>query len=107
MKQGISLWVIVFFALLFNACQPLPEELWGKWRSAPPTSMLFEYRRDKTVYLIDGTRAYLVYRYKVKGNVLQLFDGMGRLREYEFEIKDGKMTLKELGNDRFLYFVRE
>lgn len=55
------------FCLSIYACQPLPEELWGKWRSAPPTSMLFEYRRDKTVYLIDGTRHiwYIAIRSKV------------------------------------------
>ena len=79
------------FVILLSACVPRPA-LEGKWRTAPPAALLFEFRSDRSVLLYQDDQIYRVFNYKLLDqNTLQLFDGMGRLRQVDFMIDGDQM----------------
>jgi hypothetical protein len=83
--------VLGILAVMLPACSSRPA-LPGKWRSAPPSSLLFEFQSDHSVLLYQDGRVYKVFNYKLlDGDTLQLFDGMGRLRQVDFEINGNQM----------------
>ena len=78
--------------LLFTACRPV-NPLLGKWRTEPPSSLLFEYRADGTVLLLTPEAVYQVFHYKlVDRDTIMLIDGMGRIKQYDFEVSGDRMT---------------
>lgn len=95
-------------ALLLAACQPAPPAIVGRWRTDAPSSLLFAYGEDGAVHLLEGAREYLVYHYKfVDADTIQLFDGMGRVREYNFHISGNRMTFFSASGETALQFTRE
>ena len=78
--------------ILLFACSA-PHPIVGKWRTAAPASLLFEYLEDGTVLLVEDSHEFVVFHYKIiDKDSLQLYDGMGRLREYEFHISGDTLT---------------
>ncbi len=70
----------------------------GKWRSAPPSSLLFDFRADHSVLLYQDGQVYKVFNYKqLDEDTLQLFDGMGRLRQVDFVIDVNQMQFFDPG----------
>lgn len=85
---GALLLVIV----LTSACGST-HPIVGKWSTDAPTSFLFEYLADGSVMLLEGSREFVVFHYKIIDlDSLQLYDGMGRLREYDFHIAGNTLT---------------
>ena len=83
---------VIWLLLLGSACQPQPA-LVGKWRSEPPASLLFEYLADGSVLLLDDSRQVAVFHYKIiDHDSLQLFDGQGRLKQYDFQVSGDTLT---------------
>jgi len=86
-----TFYLLGIFAILLSACTSRPAVL-GKWRSAPPATLLFEFRSDHSVLLYQDGQVYRVFNYKLLDeDTLQLFDGMGRLRQVDFVIKGNQM----------------
>jgi len=87
--------LICLFLLILNlltACKSGPE-INGRWRSEPPSSLLYEYRDDGTVFLLKEETSYQVFRYELfDDNSLRLYDGMGRIQEYEFQITGDRLS---------------
>jgi hypothetical protein len=80
------------------ACARKPS-LVGRWHSAPPASMLFEIRADHSVLLYQHDQVYRVFNYKIiDSDTLQLYDGMGRLRQVDFEIVGDRLLLYDPGS---------
>lgn len=78
--------VLLLITILVFACSA-PHPIVGKWRTDAPASLLFEYLEDGTVMLVEDSQKFVVFHYKIiDEDSLQLYDGMGRLREYEFRI---------------------
>ena len=88
-KQRASFVLICLVGLaliLLAACNSKPD-INSRWRSEPPSSLLYEYRDDGTVLLIKGETTYQVFRYKfIDDDSIRLYDGMGRVQEYDFRI---------------------
>jgi hypothetical protein len=80
---------IILLALtlgLAGACQKA-SPIVGQWRVNGPSNLLFEYRADGTVQLIEGMRTFQVFHYQLKENsIIRLYDGMGRLQTYRYRI---------------------
>ncbi len=78
--------------LLFTACRPA-NPLVGKWRTEPPSSLLYDYKADGTVLLLMPDAVYQVFHYKmVDQDTIMLIDGMGRIKQYNFEVSGDRMT---------------
>jgi len=96
MKRFLILAVIL---ALLGACSREPDLL-GRWRTSPPASLLFEFRSDRSVLLYQDGNVYRVFNYKIiDSDTMQLFDGMGRLRQVDFEIDGDQLLLKETGSE--------
>ena len=78
--------VLVSLAFLGSGCGAT-QPIVGKWRDESPASLLYEFLDDGTVVLLEGHDEFLVFYYEIiDDNSLQLYDGMGRIKEYEFRI---------------------
>ena len=94
---AILIYGLIGLALLLPACRPA-HPLVGKWRAAPPSSLLFEYGNDGAVLLLKDSTEFVVFHYKlIDDDSVQLFDGMGRVRQYDFSISGGTLTFYEKG----------
>jgi hypothetical protein len=86
---------IILLALILGlagACREIGPIV-GQWRVNGPSNLLFEYRVDGTVCLVEGTRTFQVFHYQLKENsIIHLYDGMGRLQTYRYRIDGDKMT---------------
>ena len=83
---------LVLLAWLVTACGP-GQSIAGKWRAEGPGSLLFEFSNDGAVELLDGSRRYPVFHYKILDeDSLQLYDGLGRIQAYDFRIAGDTMT---------------
>ena len=68
----------------------------GRWRDQSPASLLYEFREDGSVWLVQGERSLPVFRYAVvEEGVLELHDGMGRPRTLRFELADDRLLLRD------------
>jgi hypothetical protein len=77
---------------LSGAASEKPNPILGRWRTNGPSDLLFEYRADGTVHLIEETRTFQVFRYQLKeGSTIHLYDGMGRVRVYRYRIDGDEM----------------
>lgn len=84
--------VLILVMILVYACNAT-HPIVGKWSTEAPTSLLFEYLADGSVMLVEDSRKFVVFHYKIiDEDSLQLYDGMGRLREYEFRISGDTLT---------------
>ena len=84
--------VLLLLIILTSACRST-HPIVGKWSTDAPTSLQFEYLADGSVLLVEGSREFIVFHYKIiDEDSLQLYDGMGRLREYEFHISGDTLT---------------
>jgi hypothetical protein len=84
----------IFFclALAIPACRPA-YPLVGRWRTEPPASLLYEYQTDGAVLLVQDSEKFVVFHYQlIDENTFRLYDGMGRVRQYDFRIS-GKTLL--------------
>ncbi len=76
----------------------------GRWRDQSPASLLYEFREDGSVWLVQGERSLPVFRYAVKDDgVLELHDGMGRPRMLHFELADDSLVLRELDDPDVIF----
>ena len=83
-------------ALLLPGCRQEPS-LVGRWRDESPASLLYEFREDGSVWLVQGQRSLPIFRYAVKEDgVLELHDGMGRRRALRYELVADRLLLREL-----------
>jgi len=83
--------MIGLIAALLSACTSTPA-LVGRWRSAPPAALLFEFCSDYSVLLYQDGQVYRVFNYKLLDqDTLQLYDGMGRMRQVDFAINQNQM----------------
>ena len=74
------------------ACRPA-SPLAGRWRTEPPASLLYEYQADGAVLLVQDTGRFVVFHYQlIDADTFRLYDGMGRVRQYDFRIS-GKTLL--------------
>ena len=82
----------LLLSLALSACQKT-NPLLGKWLTPPPSNMLFEYRADGTVHLIESDVVRQVFRYKfTSSDSIMLVDGMGRIRYYRFEVGEDSLV---------------
>jgi len=87
-----QLGALALITILIFACNA-PQPIVGKWRTDAPTSLLFEYLEDGSVMLVEHSHKFVVFHYKIiDADSLQLYDGMGRLREYDFRISGDTLT---------------
>lgn len=63
------------------------------WRSREPASLLYNFREDGSVILLQYSQDYVVFNFQIVDENLLLFDGMGRMREYTFSICGNRLTL--------------
>ncbi len=85
----------LFLGLALTACRPVPS-LAGRWRTEPPASLLYEYRADGVVTLVKENRQFIVFHYQLLDeDTLKLYDGMGRVRQYDFRISGETLLLYE------------
>jgi predicted RNA-binding protein associated with RNAse of E/G family len=83
---------LLLVTILVFACSA-PHPIVGKWRTDAPTSLLFEYLEDGSVMLVEDSYKFVVFHYEIiDEDSLQLYDGMGRLREYDFRISGDTLT---------------
>jgi uncharacterized protein DUF5640 len=69
----------------------------GDWDSGAPSHLRFEYRPDGSVWLMTEKVTRQVWRYEVTGNdILTLYDGLGRKREYRFSIQGSTLTFNDV-----------
>jgi hypothetical protein len=86
----VGLGVVVLW--LAGAAREKSNPVLGRWRTDGPSNLLFEYRADGTVHLIEETRTFQVFRYQLKeGSTIHLYDGMGRVRVYQYTIDGDEM----------------
>jgi hypothetical protein len=91
----LGLWIAA--GLLLAGCRAA-NPLVGRWRTAPPSSLLYEYRADGSVLLHQDGATYRVFRYKLlDADRLELFDGMGRMRVYDFQVTEDTLVFFEAG----------
>ena len=87
---------LLLVIILTSACGST-HPIVGKWSTDAPTSLLFEYSADGSVMLVEDSREFVVFHYKIiDEDSLQLYDGMGRLREYDFRISGDTLTFYDL-----------
>jgi len=73
-----------------------PPTLEGRWRDQSAAGLLYEFRADGSVWLLDDGRSLPVFRYEVIGrDGLRLHDGMGRPRELTFTLDGDVLTLRD------------
>jgi hypothetical protein len=86
---------LICLLALLAGCQARPSLL-GRWRSAPASAMLFEFREDHSVHLYQDGNDFRVFGYKlIDADTLELYDGMGRLRRLDFAIDGEQLQLYE------------
>jgi hypothetical protein len=105
---GLVLLLLLVVALL-SACDG-GTAVSGKWRTDPPASLLYIYTDDGAVQLLKDNVAYPVFRYELLGeNTIRLYDGMGRMQEYGYELSDDTLIFFDsVEKDRFTeIFTRE
>ncbi len=93
-------YLIFLFLLMAGTVAACREDaaISGLWRSAPPVSLLYEYRDDGTVFLYKGDTAYQVFRYELSGdNSIRLYDGMGRRQEFDYQVLGDTLTFYHTG----------
>jgi len=87
----VGLGVVVLW-LAGAACEK-SHPILGRWRTDGPSNLLFEYRADGTVHLIEEMHTFQVFRYQLKeGSTIHLYDGMGRVRVYQYRIDGDEMV---------------
>lgn len=80
-------------ALLAAGCSRQPSIV-GFWRTSPPSSLSYEIRSDHSIWLTQHGKSYRMFGYKLlDSDTLQLFDGMGRMRQYDFRINGDQLEL--------------
>ena len=85
--------LLCLFYLVSYGCSRQPA-LVGRWETSPPASLSYEIRRDRSIWLTQHGQAYRVFGYKLLDqDTLQLFDGMGRMRQYDFQLSDDQLLL--------------
>lgn len=90
--------------LLLGAASCSPgNPITGKWRSEGPAQLVFEYRLDGSVHLLADSGDYQVFRYQIlDGQKLRLFDGMGRIRQYRFEVEGERLIYYDDANPQLV-----
>jgi len=94
-QKTLSKLVCVFLGVAFAiaGCHKNPPAIVGQWRTEAPGSLLYDFLEDGNVVLIKESERYPVFHYKfLDKDSLQLFDGMGRMRQYDFHISGDTMT---------------
>ena len=87
---------LLIAGVVLQACAARPNIV-GDWDSGAPSSLRFEYRPDGSVWLMTERVTRQVWRYEVtKNDVLTLYDGMGRKREYRFSIQGSTLTFNDV-----------
>jgi hypothetical protein len=87
---------LLIVGLVLQACAARLSIV-GDWDSGPPSNLRFEYRPDGSVWLMTDSVTRQVWRYEVtEYNVLTLYDGMGRKREYRFSIQGSTLTFNDV-----------
>jgi len=82
---------LILLAVLLCACTAQADVV-GRWRSAPPANLLYEFHADRSIWLYQDGQIYRVFNYKLLDhNRLQLFDGMGRMREVIYRIEGDQL----------------
>ena len=98
----LAMWLGLSVGLL-PGCREEPS-LVGHWRDQSPAALLYDFRDDGSVWLVEGSLSLPVFRFAVKeGGVLELYDGMGRRRELLFEVSDERLLLRELDNPAVIF----
>ncbi len=88
--EVFSLFIIC--TILFLGCRTEPR-LSGFWRSESPSAFLYNYTDDGVVLLLVEEEPYQVFRYQIiDDNLIRLYDGMGRIQEYYFQLSADRLT---------------
>lgn len=71
--------------------------LLGYWRSQDAANLLFDFREDESVHLLQDGVDYQVFRYQVRPAgadlpQITLYDGMGRPMIYRFFVTPAEMV---------------
>jgi hypothetical protein len=85
--------VLCGFLFFTYACESR-NPLAGRWCTDPPASLLYEYRSDGSVHLFIESGEYQVFRYQLPGgDILRLYDGMGRRLDYAYALDGDRLAL--------------
>lgn len=96
LRLSLAAGLILVAVLVLPGCRGEPS-LVGRWRDQSPAALLYEFREDGSVWLVQGDRSLPVFRYAVKEDgVLELHDGMGRRRALRYELVADRLLLREL-----------
>lgn len=98
-RLAILLVVGAAFLLLMAAHFTRPASLSGRWRDQSPAALLYEFRDDGSVWLINDGRDLPVFRYEIVQDVVEFHDGMGRPRAYRYTLDGDRLSLHELDGD--------
>ena len=108
-RLSLAAGLILVAVLMLSGCRGEPS-LVGRWRDQSPASLLYEFREDGSVGLVQGESSVPVFRDVVKEEgVLELHDGMGRQRTLRFELVNDQLLLRELADPDVIFaeFRRE
>jgi len=99
----VVLWLAVAGALVAPGCRAEPT-LVGRWQDRSPAALLYEFREDGSVWLVQDAITLPVFRYEVAaGDVLVLYDGMGRQRMFRYALTENELTLSLLDQEAVVY----
>jgi len=99
----VVLWLAVAGALVAPGCRAEPT-LVGRWQDRSPAALLYEFREDGSVWLVQDAITLPVFRYEVAaGDVLVLYDGMGRQRAFRYALTESELTLSRLDQAGVIY----
>lgn len=101
----VVLWLALAGAVVVPGCRAEPEPtLVGRWQDRSQAALLYEFREDGSVWLVQDAITLPVFRYEVAaGNVLVLYDGMGRQRTFRYALTENELTLTLLDQEAVIY----
>jgi len=92
LKKISEVFFLIILAILLSACHTEPN-INGRWRSESPSALLYEYKDDGTVFLINDGKTYQVFRFQfIDDDSIRLYDGMGRIQVYHLRLTADEMT---------------
>lgn len=97
----LLLGIVLFIS---SACSSQQPSLTGRWRDQSAAALLYEFRDDGSIWLLQDGLGLPVLRYEVKGNdLLQLYDGMGRQRELQLVLTTDRLVLRDASDPTIIF----
>lgn len=95
---------VIVAATLLAARHARPPSLAGVWRDQSPAALLYEFRDDRSVWLVRSAEILPVFRYTIESDgQMTLYDGLGRRRELLFTLTGDRLILRDRGDPTVIF----